>query len=348
VTTLELGILRYIKCTDYYVNVKQEVLNLTIAPTPVITDISPLVVQNGDTITITGDNFDSLIHDPDATELIDKIVHVKFDDFEVIGFHVSDNEVTVRAIHGTPSTSRLTLLSVAHPETYYASSNQIVSYYNYGEIPSEPDRLTLTDVRPNGIVNSNRVLFQVNTDREADCTYRASANLSGSTQYPMAKSDFADGIQKHNITVNINGGNSETIYQRYLRCTDSTGDSAEAESMFTIDLPEVTDTNAPMVTVEKIGVLPIGTTGATLRANTDESATCTYKQMGLAASDTSNRMVSADMISHSANLLGLAAGKHAYQVTCVDRSENVSKPVPIEFEIKSDKSSTISNKKFAN
>jgi hypothetical protein len=150
----------------------------------------------------------------------------------------------------------------------------------------------------------------------------------------MTSEMLEDGLQLHHITFNIQGADASTRIRRYVSCTDTLGNTSETELNFRIIIPMALDTQAPVVSVNKIGSLPPGTAGVSLVAHTNEAAKCTYApNTKLLPSLSINNMNSIDKLKHTVNLIGLSENSYSYKIICTDMFNNISKPSVIEFEI---------------
>jgi hypothetical protein len=183
----------------------------------------------------------------------------------------------------------------------------------------------LSNGQPSGVlpVGTTQTAISLSTDESATCKYSTSA---GTAYASMTNTFSTTGGTSHSQTITgLTNGNS---YSYYVRCQDASENANTSDFTISFSVAEAPDTTAPSVTNNgsSSGVLVAGTTSASLRVSTDESATCKYStSAGTAYASMTNTFSTTGGTSHSQTITGLTNGNsYSYYVRCQDASENAS------------------------
>lgn len=183
----------------------------------------------------------------------------------------------------------------------------------------------LSDGQPSGVlsVGTTQTEISLSTDESATCKYATSAGVAYAS---MTNTFSTTGGTTHSQTVSgLTDGNS---YNYYVRCQDASENASSSDFTVSFSVAETPDTTAPSVTNNgsSSGVLAVGTTSASLRVSTDESATCKYStSAGTAYASMTNTFSTTGGTSHSQTITGLTDGNsYNYYIRCQDASENAS------------------------
>jgi len=183
----------------------------------------------------------------------------------------------------------------------------------------------LSDGQPSGVlpIGTTQTAVSLSTDESATCKYSTSA---GTAYASMTNTFSTTGGTSHSQTITgLTDGNS---YNYYVRCQDASENANSSDFTVSFSIAETPDTTAPSITNNgsSSGVLASGTTSASLRVSTDESATCKYStSAGTAYASMTNTFSTTGGTSHSQTITGLTDGNsYNYYVRCQDASENAS------------------------
>ncbi len=188
---------------------------------------------------------------------------------------------------------------------------------------------------PSGIVSygASTATLALTTDESASCRYSRTQN----TPFDSMTLEFTasgDGKTHQAAFSGLSGGQS---YSFYIRCRDTVGNSNLSDTLLSFSVGS--DTVAPVLSsLQPAGLLPIGTTQATLSVATNESAVCKYSNSsGTAFSSMTALNASGGGLTHSGILSGLLNGQsYGYYVRCQDGLGNLSSPALVSFSILSD------------
>ncbi len=193
--------------------------------------------------------------------------------------------------------------------------------------PVAPDTTvpSLSNGLPTGslAVGTTGTTVSLATDESATCKYSTSAGVAYAS---MTNTFSTTGGTTHSqaVTGLADGGS----YNYYVRCQDGSGNANLSDFTISFSVSETPDTTAPVVSDNgsSDGILSAGTTSASLRVSTNESATCKYStSTSVAYTSMSNIFSTTGGTTHSQTISGLTDGNsYNYYVRCQDGSDNAN------------------------
>ncbi len=182
--------------------------------------------------------------------------------------------------------------------------------------------------QPSGTLpaGTTQATLSVTTNENATCRYDT---MPGTGYASMASSFSVTGGTTHSAAVaGLSDGNA---YSFYVRCSDAAGNVNTAD--FTISFAVSNDATPPVLSNgQPSGILPAGTTQATLTLDSDESATCRYATTaGTNYLAMVNGFTATGGMTHATVVGGLRSGNtYSFFVRCSDGIANAN---PADFVI---------------
>ena len=228
--------------------------------------------------------------------------------------------------------SQLTAAGIPH--TFIAGGTRPHSW-NSGWLPGAITGLDAVSIvrsngQPGGVLASGatQTTLTLNTDQKATCRYATVAGTPYASM-PYLFATTGGTSQSTPVTGLTNGG----IYNYFVRCQDSLGNSNPEDFAIIFSVAQPGDTTPPVRSNgQPTGVLPAGTTQTTLSLTTNENAICRYATVaGTAFGAMANTFSSTGGTTQSTTITGLAnGGTYSYDVRCQDASGNAD---PDDFTI---------------
>jgi hypothetical protein len=193
-----------------------------------------------------------------------------------------------------------------------------------GTVPADTIPPVRTSGAPSGTLatGTTQATLRLATNEAATCRYGIAPGIS----YASLPSVFTTTGSTTQATT-VAGLTNGSTYTYYVRCSDSTGNVNTDDFSIVFSIAQPTDTTPPVRTAaQPAGILPAGTTQATLRLATDEPATCRY---GMAAGVPYGSLLSVFTLTgdttQATTVTNLADGNtYTYYVRCSDASGNAN------------------------
>lgn len=244
------------------------------------------------------------------------------------------------------------MVEISNSPTYHAGT------YAYQEPLFISDSQVQIKADLSAIGSGPLFLWVTNNRGEVAGPYSISGSPSGDVTPPVTTAVPASGSYINTQTIALNCADnvacSSTQYCWGADCTPSitygsplaiqtntlgyrsVDSSANLEAIkYSVYVSETSDTTPPTLSsLAPYGVLPFGTTSATLSIISSEGATCKYDATQQSYSSMAGTLTSSDGIRHSAVLSSLANGvSYNYYVSCQDAALNTSQTGSIAFSV---------------
>ena len=242
---------------------------------------------------------------------------------------------------GTQHSTTLTGLANGQSYTFYircqdAAGNASTTSYTVSFSVAAPADLTpptISNGQPSGTLpaGTTQATLGVATNEAASCRW----GTSSATAYAQLPNAFTStGGTSHSTSVTgLSDGQS---YAFYVRCQDDAGNANGSSHVISFSIATPADVTPPTISNGlPTGMLPAGTTQATMSVVTSETASCRWGTSPTATYATlPNAFATTGGTSHSTPLTSLADGQsYTFHVRCQDPAGNASAEHMISFSV---------------